>query len=104
MRTLKLDECKSCRTGSVPEDSNQNVSAGQIIQTFTRFFHNFVNVVVPLEVTRQGEAQHFGFRYDINVFTINNNSVERGGFGGEANAELFEFRLIKFKFVHGCTG
>ena len=64
---------------------------GQTIQAFTRFLHDFVNVVVPLEVTRQGEAKHFGFRYDINVFTINNNGVERGGFSGEANAELFAF-------------
>ena len=77
---------------------------GKTIQTFTRFLHDFVNVVVSLEVTRQGEAQHFGFWYDINVFTINNNRVERGGFGGEANAELFAFGLIKFKFVHDCTG
>ena len=29
---------------------------GQTIQVFMRFLHNFVNVVVPLEVTRQGEA------------------------------------------------
>ena len=46
---------------------------------------------------------NFGFGDKFKVFAVDNNRVERSGFGGETNAKLFAIRFVKTEIVHICT-
>ena len=61
--------------------------------------NNFVHMVIPLEITRQGYAENFCFLYTVNVLSIDFYRVKVSFGSHKRNAQFFTLVFVELEPV-----